>query len=337
MTIVGLAQDYVGSNNVNLLMPNGQFGSRMQGGKDAASARYIFTALSPITRRIFHPHDDPLLKYLNDDGDSIEPEWYMPVIPMVLVNGSEGIGTGWSSSIPNYNPVDIIANIRRLMKGEEQVPLVPWYRGFIGTIEKEKEHRYKVSGICQELDDTTVHITELPVKTWTTPFKEQIDNWIAGSDKVPAWIKDYRDDGTLSRIDLTITLTEDNMRKARQEGLESKFKLTSTVTTSNMVCFDPEGRIKKYNSTEEIVQEFFDLRLKLYRRRKVNIVLSALFHFTLYPCFERSSDSVLILIGALLIGLGLPHRCVYQAMDTPRQQSSIHSHDHLRRAHCPES
>ncbi|KAK3845306.1 MAG: DNA topoisomerase [Linnemannia gamsii] len=268
MTIVALAQDYVGSNNVNLLMPNGQFGSRMQGGKDAASARYIFTALAPITRRIFHPHDDPLLKYLNDDGDSIEPEWYIPVLPMVLVNGSEGIGTGWSSNIPNYNPVDIIANIRRLMNGEEQVPLVPWYRGFSGTIEKEREHRYRVSGACHELDDTTVKISELPVKTWTTPYKEQIDNWISGTEKVPSWIKDYRDDGTLSRIDLTVTLTEDNMRKARQEGLESKFKLTSTMTTSNMVCFDPEGRIKKYNSTEEIVQEFFDLRLQFYRRRK---------------------------------------------------------------------
>ncbi|KAF9141358.1 DNA topoisomerase 2 [Mortierella sp. GBA39] len=268
MTIVGLAQDYVGSNNVNLLMPNGQFGSRMQGGKDAASARYIFTALSPITRRVFHPHDDPLLNYLNDDGDSIEPQWYMPVLPMVLVNGSEGIGTGWSSSIPNYNPEDIIANIRRLMNGEEQVPLVPWYRGFVGTIEKEKEHRYRVSGACHELDDTTVQVTELPIKTWTTPYKEQIDTWIAGNDKTPAWIKDYRDDGTLSRIDLTITLTEDQMRRARQEGLESKLKLTSTVATSNMVCFDPEGRIKKYNSTEEIVQEFFDLRLQFYRRRK---------------------------------------------------------------------
>ncbi|KAF9935286.1 DNA topoisomerase 2 [Linnemannia zychae] len=272
MTIVGLAQDYVGSNNVNLLMPNGQFGSRMQGGKDAASARYIFTALSPITRRVFHLHDDPLLKYLNDDGDSIEPEWYMPVLPMVLVNGSEGIGTGWSSSIPNYNPMDIIANIRRLMKGEEQVPLVPWYRGFVGTIEKEKEHRYKVLGSYQELDDTTIQITELPIKTWTTPYKEQLDAWIAGTDKSPSWIKDYRDDGTLSRIDLTINLTEENMRKARHEGLESKLKLTSTVTTSNMVCFDPQGRIKKYNSAEEIVQEFFDLRLQFYRRRKEYLI-----------------------------------------------------------------
>ncbi|KAG0298167.1 DNA topoisomerase 2 [Dissophora globulifera] len=268
MTIVGLAQHFVGNNNINLLSPNGQFGSRMQGGKDAASARYIFTAVPPITRRIFHPHDDRLLTYLNDDGDWIEPEWYMPVVPMLLVNGSDGIGTGWSSNVPNYNPADIIANIRRLMRGEDQVPMLPWYRGFVGKIEKESEYRYKVSGCIEEIDETTVRITELPIRTWTTPYKEQLESWISGTDKTPAWIKDYRDDSTLSSIDLTVTLTADQMRKARQEGLEAKFKLVSSISTSNMVCFDPQGRIKRYSTPEEIVQEFFDLRLDHYRKRK---------------------------------------------------------------------
>ena len=273
MTIVGLAQDFVGSNNVNLMSPNGQFGSRMQGGKDAASARYIFTALPPITRRVFHPQDDALLTYLNDDGDWIEPEWYLPVLPMVLVNGSEGIGTGWSSSVPNYNPADIMANLRRLMKGEPQVPMVPWYRGFVGTIEKESEHKYKISGLIEELDETRVKISELPIRTWTTPYKEQLESWIKGSEKSPAWVKDFRDDGTLSRIDLTVTLTQDQLRKARNEGLESKFKLVSSVSTSNMVCFDPQGRIKKYSSPEEIVQEFYDLRVEYYRKRKVRFFM----------------------------------------------------------------
>ncbi|KAF9913814.1 DNA topoisomerase 2, partial [Lobosporangium transversale] len=268
MTIVGLAQNFVGSNNINLLSPVGQFGSRMQGGKDAASARYIFTAIPAITRCIFHIHDDPLLTYLNDDGDWIEPEWYMPVIPMVLVNGAEGIGTGWSSTIPNYNPMDIIANIRRLMKGEQQVPMMPWYRGFVGRVEKEGEHKYKVSGTIEELNDTTVRITELPIRTWTTPYKEQLESWISGTEKQAAWVKDYRDNGTLTSIDLSITLTQDQMRKAREEGLESKFKLTSSISTTNMVCFDPQGRIKRYSSPEEIVQEFYDLRLDYYRRRK---------------------------------------------------------------------
>lgn len=94
MTIVNLAQDYVGSNNLNLLLPNGQFGTRDQGGKDHASARYIFTELSSLTRTIFNSADDPLLTYLKEDNDLIEPEYYMPIIPVVLLNGAEGIGTG---------------------------------------------------------------------------------------------------------------------------------------------------------------------------------------------------------------------------------------------------
>jgi len=82
-TIIGMAQSYCGSNNVNLLYPSGQFGTRRMGGKDHASARYIFTRLEKIARTVFHPDDDPLLNYLNDDGLSIEPDYYMPVIPMV--------------------------------------------------------------------------------------------------------------------------------------------------------------------------------------------------------------------------------------------------------------
>ena len=93
-TIINMAQNFVGSNNINLLTPSGQFGTRRMGGKDSASPRYVFTKLEKIARAIFHPDDDELLTYLNDDGLSIEPDFYMPVIPMVLVNGCEGIGTG---------------------------------------------------------------------------------------------------------------------------------------------------------------------------------------------------------------------------------------------------
>ncbi|KAK7688109.1 hypothetical protein QCA50_008479 [Cerrena zonata] len=162
MTIVNLAQDYVGSNNINLLMPNGQFGTRDQGGKDHASARYIFTEPSPMARALFHPADDPLLNYLKEDNTVIEPEWYMPVIPLVLINGAEGIGTGWSTNMPSYNPTEIVENIRRLMRGEEQVPLLPWFRGFKGTIKKTGDFKYDVIGCINKIDDTTVEITELP-------------------------------------------------------------------------------------------------------------------------------------------------------------------------------
>ena len=178
MTIVNLAQDYVGGNNLNLLMPNGQFGTRDQGGKDHASARYIFTEPAPITRTVFHPDDDPLLNYLKDDNDPIEPEHYLPVLPMILINGAEGIGTGWSTNIPCYNPEDIIANIRLLMGGEEQVPMLPWWRGFNGTVKKIAEHRYDVTGIVKKINDTTVEITELPIHKWTQNYKAELEAMI---------------------------------------------------------------------------------------------------------------------------------------------------------------
>jgi DNA topoisomerase-2 len=125
-TIVNMAQDFVGSNNINLLQPMGQFGTRLKGGSDAASSRYIFTKLSDISRNIFNENDEPLLTYLDDDGFSIEPMYYVPIIPMVLVNGSSGIGTGWSTDIPNYNPNDIIKYLVNKIKNQKVPQLHPY-------------------------------------------------------------------------------------------------------------------------------------------------------------------------------------------------------------------
>jgi DNA topoisomerase-2 len=93
-TIANLAQDYISSNNANLLKPNGKYHTCDMDGKDHASARYIFTELSLLTQAIYHPADNPLLHYLKDDNDLIGPDWCMPMLPMVLINGSEGIGIG---------------------------------------------------------------------------------------------------------------------------------------------------------------------------------------------------------------------------------------------------
>jgi DNA topoisomerase-2 len=164
-TIVNMAQNFTGSNNMNMLDPRGQFGTRLQGGKDAASPRYIFTQLTTMARSMFPQEDDAILNYLTDDGLSVEPSWYMPLLPMVLVNGADGIGTGWSTSVPNYNPQDIIANVRRSIAGEELVSMVPWYRGFVGGMERKPKDpkSFESTGIITVTGDTTVEITELPV------------------------------------------------------------------------------------------------------------------------------------------------------------------------------
>lgn len=268
-TILGMAQDFVGSNNINLLQPNGQFGTRNQGGKDAASARYLFTRLSPITRFLFPKDDDKLLDYLNEDGQQIEPTWYMPIIPTVLVNGSEGIGTGWSSYIPNYNPRDIVANVRRLLNGEMMEPMHPWYRGFRGTIEKtaskEAGVTYTVTGIIEEVNETTLRIKELPIRRWTQDYREFLESIIDQNDSFIRGFRQYSDDTT---VDFEVFLSEESMMRTKQEGLLKKFKLTTTISTSNMHLFDSKGVIKKYDTPEQILEEFFHIRLEFYEKRK---------------------------------------------------------------------
>lgn len=266
-TIVGLAQTFVGSNNINCLEPSGNFGSRLQGGSDCASARYIYTRLSPFARRVFHPADEPLLTYNEDDGKKIEPEVYMPVVPMILINGADGIGTGWSSSIPNYNPEDVVKNLKLLMDGQTPELMQPWFRGFTGEVVDLGGDRYKFSGIIKETGDKEVEITELPIRTWTQDFKDKLED-IIKAEKVPSFIKDYRDYNTHSKVHFVIQLDEKNLKNALSEGLEEKFKLSKTIATSNLVAFDPEGRITKYSTVDDILKEFYTVRLKYYERRK---------------------------------------------------------------------
>eukprot|EP01033_Poteriospumella_lacustris_P013978 gene13978-9984_t len=175
-TIIGMAQNFVGSNNINLLSPCGQFGTRLMGGKDAASPRYVFTKLETITRLIFHPDDDPLLEYLEDDGQSIEPLYYVPIIPMALVNGCEGIGTGWSSSVPTFNPRELISNLKRMIQGDEPEEMLPWYRGFTGSVQQKAAQSYVLTGTLEQLDEQTVRISELPVGKWTTDYKQYLES-----------------------------------------------------------------------------------------------------------------------------------------------------------------
>lgn len=268
-TIIGLAQNFVGSNNINLLQPLGQFGTRLQGGKDHASARYIFTMLSPLARKLFPPLDDPLLNHLYDDNLKVEPEYYVPIIPMVLVNGAEGIGTGWSTKVPNYNPRDIVQNIKRRLDYEEMKVMKPWFKGFRGEIHQVEASRYVVSGEVAELDSNKIEITELPIRTWTQTYKEQVlEVMSTGTEKTPQFISDYKEYHTDATVRFVVTLPENNLRKAESEGLHKAMKLQTTFTTTSMVLFDSKGCLKRYESAEEILDEFHQVRLDHYDKRK---------------------------------------------------------------------
>ncbi|XGW08821.1 hypothetical protein V3C99_011270 [Haemonchus contortus] len=268
-TIINLAQDFVGSNNVNLLLPIGQFGTRLQGGKDSASPRYIFTQLNPVARTIFPVVDDHVLRFLFEENQRIEPEWYCPIIPLVLVNGASGIGTGWSTSIPNYNPREICENMRMLIRGEQPKPLIPWFKNFRGTMEQLDSSRYVCSGEVAVLSDDTIEITELPVKTWTQTYKESVlEPMLESSDKKPPMISDFKEYHTDVTVRFVVKLPQGKLREYEAEGLHKVFKLQTVLNTTSMVCFDAAGCLRKFNTVEEICAEFFETRKQKYIERK---------------------------------------------------------------------
>ncbi len=269
-TIINLAQNFVGSNNINLLMPIGQFGTRLAGGKDHASPRYIFTQMSPLTRLIFNQFDDALLNYLTDDNQKIEPEWYVPIIPMVLVNGADGIGTGWMTKIPNYNPREIIRNLLRMIEGEEPDAMKPWYKGFTGTIESIDHQRYVINGEISKLGDNKIEITELPIRSWTQSYKEQVmEPYLNGSEKQAAIIQDYKEYHTDTKVHFVVQMAADKLDAAENtKGLHQFFKIQTTMSATSMVLFDAKGCLRHYSSPLDIMREFFTIRLEYYSKRK---------------------------------------------------------------------
>ena len=283
--IVGMAQNFVGSNNINLFMPNGQFGTRLQGGKDSASERYIFTQLNKITRSIFPIADDNILTYLNDDGLAVEPIYYAPIIPMVLVNGSKGIGTGFSTDIMCYNPIQIIDYLKnKLLSIEEDIEFIPYYEGFKGEIKKISDDKFLIKGLYEKIAVDKIKVTELPVGYWTEDFKELIESLIEpGTDKdgkkILATIKDYEDMSKDTNVDFTITFVKGKLEELENSkgehncnGLEKLLKLYTTNTTTNMHLFDAEDILQKYNSVSHIIDAYYETRLKMYGTRKEYLI-----------------------------------------------------------------
>jgi DNA topoisomerase-2 len=272
--IIGMAQDYVGSNNMNYLEPEGNFGSRLVGGEDHASPRYIFTKMSEFCEMIFHPSDSALLDYMDDDGEQIEPEFYVPVIPNILVNGCKGIGTGFSTTIPSYNPLDIIANLRRKMRDEMMIEMSPWFRGFIGKIEKVGE-KYVSKGLYRVIDTSRVEIYELPIGMWTDKYKEHLEELMNtdkdGKKKKQQILLKYESQYTESVVKFILHFDKTELATMLNKGtFEKDMKLidSGNTNTSNMHLFNEYGQIKKYDSPAMIIEEFYEIRKRYYVKRK---------------------------------------------------------------------
>lgn len=279
--IIGMAQNFVGSNNIELLVPNGQFGSRLLGGKDAAAPRYIFTKMNDITPLIYHPDDAPLMKYNEDDGYKIEPEFYVPILPMILINGTKGIGTGFSTNIPSHNPLDIIKNLENMMEGKEVKMMKPWFRGFKGdvTFKEVNDFGYDIysnKGKYVKLSDTKIQITELPIGTWTEKYKEDLeklvyDKTVEERYKKKQCIVNIENNSTETNVNFTLTFKPTELNNLISKNkLEKILKLSDETNSSysNMYLYNQKGILTKYDSAEKILKEFYLIRYAYYVKRK---------------------------------------------------------------------
>jgi DNA topoisomerase II len=279
--IIGLAQNFVGSNNINLLEPNGQFGTRLLGGKDSASERYIFTQLNKLTRLIYPMADDPILTYVNDDGMLVEPIYYVPIIPMILVNGSKGIGTGFSTDIMCYNPLQIINKLELMLnKKSHDIDICPYYHGFKGSIELLSDNKkYIIKGTFEIINATKIRITELPIGTWTEDYKVYLETLTDTKKKDKNYVKDFTDMSTDTSVDFTIEFYYGGIKSLMEKTidlgdsnkismLEKLLKLYTIHSITNMHLFDANECLKKYNTASEIIEEYYGIRLAFYDKRK---------------------------------------------------------------------
>ena len=298
-TIVNLAQNYPGANNINILFPSGNFGTRTaKSGEDHAQSRYIFTCLESISRYIYRKEDESILKHVEDEGEIVEPVLYAPIVPMILINGTNGIGYGFSTKIPTYDPIDVTNNLVSLIKGEELNKMVPYYHGFTGEIRKLKDSEkkkkskyisYKMTGKYEIIDEDTILITEIPVvggKASIVKYIKFLEKKIVSKDvkdkdtdkkktnshQILTSVKDECGNNT---IKIKIKFHSNMLQKLNREGpdaIEKALGLSTTIKTGNFHLYDEFGRLTHYENVNEIFNEFYRYRLKYYKKRRAYIL-----------------------------------------------------------------
>ena len=278
-TIIGMAQNFIGSNNLNLLKPIGQMGSRLMGGEDAASPRYVHTCLESIIPYLFRKEDECLLTYKEEEGESIEPTFYIPVVPLVAINGCIGIGTGFSTHILPYNPSEIISLVKHRLEGTLETTkghiLDPYWIGFKGGISRQDAVTWITKGnYVMDRKKHTVTITELPVGFWTKNYKMFLDELISNTSE-PFGLKHFEDLYTDTEIKFVLYFTENgfnNICDSPSSEFEKNFRLTTSWKTTNMHGFNHQMNIVKYNTIGDIIEEFVQCRLPYYEQRKQYIL-----------------------------------------------------------------
>ncbi len=366
-TVIGMAQDFVGANNMAYLRADGQFGTRFKGGKDASAPRYLYTRPNWWLRYVYRKEDAPLLKLINDEGVIVEPEVFYPVIPMVLVNGANGIATGYSTSIPNYNPLDIIKWYQARLKGEPVIGIYPWYKEFNGVIEIldrntkkkviiDKDGVLSLPVVTEELTETasedtfdkeydsdrepdddetdskpvslsgiTINIKQLPPRRSMITkgvFEVKADHILVSELPIGRWTRTY---STWLESLASQNIIKDFIKTGDTEHPSFKIygfphtpnvhnlKLVKTYGMTNMTLLDADNLPKKYETVDDILEEFFKLRLNIYIKRKEYILCEIENIIKVYDM--RCRFIRLVAIDKLIIIEQRPEADIYADMD----------------------
>ncbi len=262
-TIAGMAATkYPGSNNMNMFLPEGQFGSRLT--KEAGAGRYIETTISPYFRQMFKKADDVILDHLVVDGSEIEPKLFLPLLPFVLVNGASGTGTGHACEIKSYHPEKIRDAVLKMLDGKK-VPsgtLTPWFRGYHGTVDRNPETQQVMTiGVLKVVNTTTIRITELPVGIFLDQYKDHLNKLME-----QGIVRDYDDNSSEDSFDFNVSVPRTTTFMSEDE-LYQKFKLIGR-DTENFTVWNHDGILQRFESAEALIENWLPWRLECYEKRR---------------------------------------------------------------------
>ena len=267
--IVGLAQDFAGTNNIPLLTREGIFGCRFE--PNPSAARYIYTNKEYIFDKLFLAEDDNILIEQYFEGVKIEPKFYIPTLPLLLINGSEGIATGFAQKILPRNPKNIIKYIEQKLtnKTPDVSLLKPWFRGFKGTVEAtENKNQYIINGVIEKISLTKLKITEIPLQYSLTSYTEVLDD--LEDRKI---IRSYRDLSQNDNFIFEIEMDSKTIKESDTTKLLNLLKLTKTVT-ENFTCINELNRVEEYTSPEEIIEHFLRVKSEYMNKRKEYLLMT---------------------------------------------------------------
>lgn len=272
-TVVGLAQDFPGSNNFPLLLKDGQFGNRLD--HDSGAPRYIKAELHPDFYKMFQKYDLSIVPKQREDDQEIEPEFFVPVLPMCLINSSAGIATGFATDILSHKIEDIKQAVQDVLTyGSCQQKLVPYFNDYTGSVEMEEvdgRRQIIIKGILKVENTTTIRITEVPPKWQSKKYRDKVLNELM--DKkihgIPV-VKDYDNNSTEKGWDIVVTVPR-SVTLWSNEKLLNEFKLVQRMT-QNIVLWDTTNQLKQYKNAEEVVEEFVKFRLEWYEIRKKSLI-----------------------------------------------------------------